>query len=75
MAIPWRCLPPSGCWRWRRLCANRNLTPEQVADRQWLSGVFACEEEMARDGRALLVQASQVKDAYKDQLALFMDGG
>ncbi len=47
--------------------------PQQVPDRQWLSGVFACEEGLARDGRTLLVQASQVKDEYKDALTLFLD--
>ena len=46
--------------------------PDQAADRQWLSGVFACEEGMPRDGHALLVQASQVKDEYKNQLGLFL---
>lgn len=75
VAIPWSALPPNAWMTMAAALANRNLTPEQVADRQWLSGVFACEEDMAHDGRALLLQASQVKDAYKDQLALFMDGG
>jgi hypothetical protein len=46
--------------------------PQQLADRQWLAGVFACEEGMARDGRTLLVQASQVKDEYKNDLTLFL---
>ena len=46
--------------------------PQQTPDRQWLSGVFACEEGLSRDGHTLLVQASQVKDAYKDQLTLFL---
>jgi hypothetical protein len=47
--------------------------PQQVPDREWLSGVFACEEGLARDGHTLLVQASQVKDEYKNELGLFMD--
>ncbi len=46
--------------------------PDQAAQREWLSGVFACEEGMPRDGRTLLVQASQVKNEYKDELPLFL---
>ena len=46
--------------------------PQQAADRQWLAGVFACEEGMPRDGHTLLVLASQAKDEYKDQLGLFL---
>jgi hypothetical protein len=47
--------------------------PQEAADREWLSGVFACEEGMPRDGHNLLVQASQVKSEYKDELGLFLE--
>ncbi|MGA3170918.1 MAG: serine/threonine-protein kinase [Chthoniobacteraceae bacterium] len=47
--------------------------PQQAADREWLSGVFACEEGMPRDGHNLLVQASQAKSEYKDELGLFLE--
>jgi len=47
--------------------------PQEAADREWLSGVFACEEGLSRDGHNLLVQASQVKSEYKDELGLFLE--
>ena len=68
VAMPWDTLPASALLTMATSFASRNLPAEQAADRQWLCGVFACVEGMARDGRTLLVQASQVKDAYKDQL-------
>ena len=49
--------------------------PGQVADRQWLAGVYACEAGMANDGKALLTQAAQSKDEYKSELPLFGAGG
>ena len=47
--------------------------PQQAADRQWLCGVFACEEGLPRDGHTMLVQASQMKDEYKNELSLFLE--
>jgi hypothetical protein len=52
--------------------STASTAPRQASDRQWLAGVFACEEGMPRDGHTLLVQASQTKDEYKDQLSLFL---
>jgi hypothetical protein len=72
---PWTTLPPSEILALSNYFDQITATsaPRQVPDRQWLSGVFACEEGLARDGHTLLVQASQVKDEYKDELSLFMD--
>jgi hypothetical protein len=53
--------------------AAAGASPQQAADREWLSGVFACEEGMPRDGHTLLVQASQVKDEYKGELTVFLE--
>jgi hypothetical protein len=75
LPFPWNTLPASALLAMaNQISQNMAATaPQQAADRQWLSGVFACEEGMSRDGRTLLVQASQVKDEYKDQLSLFME--
>jgi hypothetical protein len=72
---PWTTLPPSEILALANYYQQMRATsaPQQTPDRQWLSGVFACEEGLARDGHTLLVQASQVKDEYKDELTLFMD--
>ncbi len=72
---PWTTLPVSEILGLANYFQQTTATsaPQQVADRQWLNGVFACEEGLARDGHTLLVQASQSKDEYKDDLTLFME--
>jgi hypothetical protein len=71
---PWTSLPPSEILAIAAYFTQTTAStaPQQAPDRQWLSGVFACEEGMPRDGHTLLVQASQVKDEYKDELTLFL---
>jgi serine/threonine protein kinase len=48
-----------------------NSAPQQAADREWLAGVFACEEGMPNQGSNLLQQAAQLNDDYKQSLSLF----
>ncbi|HEX4086187.1 MAG TPA: hypothetical protein VHY22_14825, partial [Chthoniobacteraceae bacterium] len=45
--------------------------PQQAAERQWLAGVFACEEGLTNQGLNLLQQAAQTRDEYKSDLTLF----
>jgi len=73
--FPWNTLPATALLAMGNLYSQNMAAsaPEQAADRQWLSGVFACEEGMPRDGHTLLVQASQVKDEYKQELSLFLE--
>jgi hypothetical protein len=72
---PWTTLPPGEILGLASYYQQTTATsaPQQAPDREWLSGVFACEEGLARDGHTLLVQASQVKDEYKNELTLFLD--
>ncbi len=46
-------------------------SPEQAAERTWLCGVFAFESGMLEVGRTLVVQASQTRTEYQEQLKLF----
>jgi serine/threonine protein kinase len=73
--FPWTSLPPTEIIAMATYYQKTTATtaPQQAADRQWLIGVFACEEGMPKDGHPLLVQASQGKDSYKNELGLFMD--
>ena len=75
LPFTWDTLPPTTILAMATVFAQNMAAtaPQQAAERQWLSGVFACEEGMARDGHTLLVQASQVKDEYKDQLSVFLE--
>ena len=45
--------------------------PQQAAEREWLAGVYACEDGLAQNGQPLLNQAAQANPTYKDDLALF----
>jgi hypothetical protein len=73
--FPWTTIPPNQILALASYYQQTTATsaPQQAADREWLSGVFACEEGLPRDGHTLLVQASQGKDAYKNELGLFLD--
>jgi hypothetical protein len=75
LPFPWNSLAPSVLLTMENYFAQSlaATAPQDAAERQWLSGVFACEEGMPRDGHTLLVQASQVKDEYKDQLGIFLE--
>jgi hypothetical protein len=75
LPFPWNTLPASALLAMANSYAQKvtATAPQLAADREWLAGVFACEEGMPRDGRTLLVQASQVKDEYKDELGLFLE--
>jgi hypothetical protein len=75
LPFAWESLPPVTLLAMANSFSQSMATsaPEQAAQRQWLSGVFACEEGMSRDGHTLLVQASQVKDEYKNELSVFLE--
>jgi hypothetical protein len=47
--------------------------PGNLADREWYLGVFAMHSGKPREGRDLLLQASQAKEEYRDDLKLFID--
>jgi serine/threonine protein kinase len=43
------------------------------ADSAWLTGVYAFELGMEKEGRERLIKASQNKEQYRDELALFLE--
>lgn len=50
-----------------------SLEPEVLADRQWLLGVYAMQAGRQREGRENLIQASQVKESYREELEIFLE--
>ena len=71
--VPWSEVPVPTLLAMANYFAKNAASPDLVADRNWLSGVFACELGMAAEGRVLLTQAAQGKPDYRDQLGLFFD--
>jgi serine/threonine protein kinase len=74
LPFQWTTLPPTALLGMASQIAQGLATsaPDKAADREWLAGVFGCEEGLSRDGHNLLIQASQVKDQYKNDLGLFI---
>ncbi len=73
LAFAWNSLPASALLAMATSFSQSMAAtaPQQAADRQWLSGVFACEEGLTNQGDLLLALASQTKPEYKAELALF----
>ena len=44
---------------------------DRLADREWVLGVFAIHAGKPREGRDLLIHASQTKEEYREDLKLF----
>lgn len=71
--VSWTEVPASMLLTMANYFAKNASTPDLAAERNWLSGVFACEEGMKKEGRALLAAAAQSRAEYRDDLALFFD--
>jgi predicted RNA-binding Zn-ribbon protein involved in translation (DUF1610 family) len=71
MSFPWAEISPDSILAMARSFIRPGLSVDITADRQWLCGVFAVVSGKVREGRELLVAASQAKPPYKDDLALF----
>jgi hypothetical protein len=69
--VDWNEIPPSEILAMAAYFTARAAAPDVAADRQWLSGVFAKETGMSREGNALLQKASEGKAAYADLMRLF----
>ncbi len=70
--IAWTELPPETILQMGEYFAQHQSSPDLIADRNWLNGVFAFEFGMARVGRTLLVEAAQTQEKYTDDVALFI---
>lgn len=53
--------------------SKKNSAPGTSADRAWLAGAFAMQAGMKKEGEKLLLQASQEKADYGNELPLFIE--
>ena len=75
LSTPWSDLSPDSLFAIGQYFLKANFPPSSLADRQWYLGVFAMHAGKSKEGRELLMQASQGKEEYKDQLGLFVGAG
>jgi len=69
--VQWYELPLSEVLAMADYFTKKANVPNIAADRMWLSGVFAIEAGMEKQGNALLESAAQNKPEYHDLLPLF----
>jgi len=69
----WTDLAPESILAMGKSFLRPELPPEALADRQWLLGVYAMQAGRQREGRDLLIQASQAKESYRDDLQIFLE--
>lgn len=71
--VQWADVPAATLLAMADYFAKSAATPALAADRAWLSGVFACELGMEKEGRDHLTLAAQEKPEYRDELGMFFD--
>ena len=70
--VPWTDLSNDCIFAMGQSFLRAALPPDKLADRAWYLGVFAFFNNKDKEGRELLIQASQTKAEYLDQLGLFI---
>ncbi len=70
--VPWTDLAPDCVFAMGQSFLRAAYPPDKLADRAWYLGVYAFFTGKDAQGRELLIQASQGKDEYKDQIGLFI---
>ncbi len=71
VAIPWAELAPQSLLAIARGFMKPNITPAELADREWQAGVFCIFEQLVPESQAYMDAAAAIKDDYKIQKALF----
>jgi serine/threonine protein kinase len=69
----WTDLAPESILAMGKSFLRPELPAETLADRQWLLGVYAMQAGRQREGRELLLQASQAQEGYREDLHLFLE--
>jgi serine/threonine protein kinase len=73
LSAPWSDISFDSVFAMGQAFLKASVPPDHLADREWYLGVFAMHSGKPREGRDLLLQASQAKDEYRDDLKLFID--
>ncbi len=69
----WTDLSPDGVIAMGKSFLRTGLPADVLADRQWQLGVYAFHSGKTREGRDLLILASQAKPEYRGDLDLFLE--
>lgn len=69
----WTDLTPESVMAMAKGFFHPSLAPEVLAERQWLLGVYALQAGRQREGRENLIQASQEKESYREELEILLE--
>jgi hypothetical protein len=69
----WTDLSPDGIIAMGKSFLRPGMPADALADRQWQLGVYAFQTGKPREGRGLLILASQAKPEYREDLDLFLE--
>ena len=73
LSAPWSDISFESVFAMGQAFLKTSVPLDRLADREWDLGVFAMHAGKPREGRDLLLQASQVKEEYRENLKLFID--
>ena len=71
LPVSWTELSPASVLAMAEFYILRNARAENVPDRCWLAGVYACQNGLKKQGIPLLNRAAEKKPEYKEFLPLF----
>ena len=71
LPVPWSELSPSSVLAIAEFYILRNARAENIPDRCWLAGVYACQNGLRKQGVVLLNRAAEKKPEYKEFLSIF----
>jgi len=73
VVVLWQEMSPATLLSMADYFTLRNTQPDAIADRCWLSGVYAFQNGLQKQGVALLNKAAEKKVEYRDLLPLFVE--
>jgi len=73
LSAPWTDISFESVYAMGQAFLKTSMPPERLADHEWYLGVFAMHIGKPREGRDLLIQASQAKEEYRENIKLFID--
>ena len=73
ISAPWTDISSDSVFAMGEAFLKASAPPDRLAEREWYLGVFAIHAGKGKEGRDLLLQASQAKEEYRENLKYFID--
>ena len=75
LSAQWTDLAPETLIAMAKSFLRPDAPPDQLGERQWLIGVYACVAGKTKDGHDLLTQALQGAPQHRGELSIFPESG